>query len=94
MKKIQNCKEFKLLVPAGLIALLLLLPFLFFACKSKDIFDSEEIVSLSYQKEVNLIENYLQENKFEGSVLVAKNKDIITLFIMSFFNLSFCRQIY
>ena len=77
MKKIQNCKEFKLLVPAGLIALLLLLPFLFFACKSKDVFDSEEIVSLSYQKEVNLIENYLQENKFEGSVLVAKNKDII-----------------
>ena len=76
MKKIQNCKEFKLLVSAGLIALLLL-SFFFISCKSKDIFDSEEIVSRAYQKEVTGIENYLEENKFEGSVLVAKNKDII-----------------
>ena len=51
--------------------------FLQTACSSKDMFDCDQIVNPSYQNEINLIEEYLEENKFEGAVLVAKNKDII-----------------
>ena len=47
------------------------------SCKSKDIFDCDQIINPSYQEEVERIEEYLEENKFEGAVLVAKNKDII-----------------
>lgn len=75
MKKTQNCKEFKLLARAGFF--LLLLPLFFISCKSKDIYDSEEIVSHAYQKEVDSIEKYLQESNFQGAVLLASKKNII-----------------
>ena len=59
------------------LTILIALPLLFTACKSKDIFDCDQIVSAAHQDQIELIENYLEEKKFEGAVLVAKNKDII-----------------
>ena len=50
---------------------------LFASCKSKDMFDCEQIISSDYENVIELIENYLTENKFEGAVLVAQNKNII-----------------
>ena len=51
--------------------------FLQTACSSKDMFDCDQILNPSYQIEIEKIEQYLDENKFEGSVLIAKNKDIV-----------------
>ncbi len=76
MKKIQNCKEFKLLASAGLIALLLL-SFFFISCKSKDKFDCDQIISPDYPSDVEHIESYLNETKFEGAVLVSRKNKII-----------------
>ena len=47
------------------------------SCKSKDSFDCEQIVSSDYQNTIELIEEYLEKNSFEGAVLIAQNKDII-----------------
>lgn len=85
MKKIQNCKEFiflgiarrRLLSKLHLLLALFLLPLFFLSCKSKDFFDCDQIVSHSYQKQIELIESYLQEKDFKGALLISKNKDII-----------------
>ncbi len=73
-KMMKNLKLKIKLVSTACIAALL---FLQISCKSKDVFDCEQIMSSGYQNQIELIENYLSKNNFEGSVLVAKNKDII-----------------
>ena len=46
-------------------------------CTSKDPFDCDEIRNPSYEQEIEKIEAYLEEKKFEGAVLVAQKKDIV-----------------
>ena len=72
MKK-KVLKKIKLLAALGISAIIIFVS----SCKSKDVFDCEQIVSQAYQNKTELIENYLKEKQFEGAVLVAKNKDII-----------------
>ena len=48
---------------------------IFFSCKSKDQFDCDELVSSDYQSDVERIQSYLEENKFEGAVLVSRKKE-------------------
>ena len=57
--------------------LLILVVFIFASCTSKDEFDCDEIINPSYAQEIDKIEKYLEEKKFEGAVLVAKNKDVV-----------------
>lgn len=49
----------------------------FFSCKSKDQFDCEQIVSPDYPGDVESIQSYLDENNFEGAVLVSRKKEVI-----------------
>ena len=50
---------------------------LFTACSSKDPFDCEEIRNPSYAEEIEKIEAFLDEKKFEGAVLIARKKDVM-----------------
>ena len=48
-----------------------------FSCKSNDRFNCDQIVSPDYPHDVENIQSYLQENKFEGAVLVARKNKIL-----------------
>ena len=75
--KLKQCRTIKLLPVTTTLVVLTVLSLLSASCKSKDIFDCDQIINSDHQNQVELIENYLEENKFEGAVLIAKNKDII-----------------
>ena len=75
--KLKQCRTIKLLPVTTILVVLTVLSLLSASCKSKDIFDCDQIINSDHQNQVELIENYLEENKFEGAVLIAKNKDII-----------------
>ena len=51
--------------------------FVLAGCSSKDPFDCEEIRNPSYADEIEKIESYLEQKDFEGSVLIARKKDIV-----------------
>ena len=60
-----------------LLTAFILFVLLSFSCSSKNQFACEEIINPSYPEEIEKIEAFLDEKKFDGAVLISKNKDII-----------------
>ena len=75
MHPAQAIRKNKMLSFVRFVPLLVLV--LLASCKSKDVFDCEQITSPAWQSQIEQIEQYLEENKFEGAVLVARKKNVI-----------------
>ena len=60
-----------------LTSALVFLSLLFAACSTKNQFACDQIINPSYSEEIEKIEAYLEEKKFDGALLISKNKEII-----------------
>jgi len=73
MKRLQYCTNYiflKLLILLGL-------SLFFSACKTKDNFACEEIKNPDFLEKVEKIELYLQENAFNGAVLIGRDNQVL-----------------
>ena len=60
------------------ICLLILISLIFFfSCSTKDDFNYDQIINPDFSESAQIIEEYLTKQKFQGSILVSKDKEIL-----------------